>query len=352
VSRIIIVNSFSLTGWLLASIVIHALLLWHFRVVSSPIPPPSGAIVVLWSSGENGAPSNERTRLGGPTSHGRRLYPVNKQPSFSQKDALKSGGGASAEGEGSPGLGNVLSDGGGVGVGGIGSPSGGTPGGTGSGGTGTGVAATIGKPGPSTRKTGPVAPVITVPLSIQRRTSPYESEVYAEVDSYALFTADLRLTLNVPGNQVCLDGDILRTYEREVMTHTVTDISKCRLEDYSDKTEMRCPKEAHTTAVTYNNHLSSPVTYHVNMCLVYDQSYCHWVHGDDGPDREICPPVEYQGIWAQGTMFHYQCAKSTRQTYSHPLQYEVRFVQDIEFPEQRMRKRILLREKRSVPPCP
>jgi len=187
---------------------------------------------------------------------------------------------------------------------------------------------------------------------MQRRTSPYESEVYVEVDSYALFTSDFRVALNVPGNQVCLDGSVLRTYEREVITRTITDISKCRFEDHSDQDVMRCPKEAQTTVTTYNNYLSSPVTYTVNLCLLYDQSNCHWIYPDDGPEREICRPVDYQGIWAQGTKFHYQCTKSPSQIYSHPLQYEVRFVQDVEFPEQRARKRILLREKRSVPSCP
>ena len=197
-----------------------------------------------------------------------------------------------------------------------------------------------------------MAPVITVPPFIQRSTSPYESEVYVEVDSYALFTSDFRLALNVPGNQVCLDGNILRTYEREVMTRTVTDISKCHFEDYSDQDVMRCPREAHTTVTTYNNYLSSPVTYSVNVCLLYDQSNCRWIYPDDGPEREICRPVDYHGIWAQGTKFHYRCTKSTSQIHSHPLQCEVRFVQDIEFPEQRLRKRILLKEKRSVPSCP
>ena len=56
------------------------------------------------------------------------------------------------------------------------------------------------------------------------------------------------------------------------------------------------------------------------------------------------------GIWAAGTMFHYPCTKSSSQTFSHPLQYEVRFVQHVEFPDDRMRRRVLLREKRPVAP--
>lgn len=52
------------------------------------------------------------------------------------------------------------------------------------------------------------------------------------------------------------------------------------------------------------------------------------------------------------TLFHYKCTKSMSQTFNHPLQYEVRFLQDIEFPEHRMRKRIVHREKRPVAQCP
>ena len=104
--------------------------------------------------------------------------------------------------------------------------------------------------------------------------------------------------------------------------------------------------------VTYNNYLSSPVNYNVNMCVAYDRSSCYWDMRDDGPKREVCHVQgKYEGIWAQGTIFYYPCARSTSQIFSQPLHYEVRFVQDVEFPETRMRKRIVLREKRSVAQC-
>ena len=38
----------------------------------------------------------------------------------------------------------------------------------------------------------------------------------------------------MPGNELCLDRDTLRTYERRVLTQRVTDISKCRYEDKGD----------------------------------------------------------------------------------------------------------------------
>ena len=195
--------------------------------------------------------------------------------------------------------------------------------------------------------------MIAIPPSIQRTTSPYESAVYAEADFYALFTPDLRTSVTVPGNEVCLDGDILRTHERRILTQRMTDISKCRYENQGDDQErMRCPPEAHTVVVTYDNYLSSPVEYSVNICFAYDKSNCYINMRDDGPDQEICRVRgKYDGIWAAGTMFYYPCTKSSSQPFSHPLQYEVRFLQLVEFPDERMRRRVVHREKRQVAPC-
>lgn len=189
------------------------------------------------------------------------------------------------------------------------------------------------------------------------RSSPFRrrsSALYAEADFYTLFTPDLRVSVNVPGNEVCRDGEILRTHERKILTRRVTDISKCRYELQGDDQErMRCPPEAHTTIVTYDNYFSSPVKYTVNICAAYDRSNCYINLRDDGPDQEVCRVRgNYEGIWAAGTMFHYPCMKSSRQSFSHPLQYEVRFVQNVEFPDAGMRRRVLLREKRPVAPCP
>ena len=110
--------------------------------------------------------------------------------------------------------------------------------------------------------------------------------------------------------------------------------------------------EAHTVVVAYNDFLSSPVKYSVNMCFAYDKSSCYINMRDDGPDQEICRVRgKYDGIWAAATMFHYQCTKSSSQMFSHPLQYEVLFLQRVEFPDERMRRRVVLREKRPVASC-
>ena len=358
---------FGLPWFFLLSIVIHAAVLWQFPYIPPHTPRPfwsSNIVVVTQFDSELGAPSStESPGSKGPSAPRTRSLTRNQPPvssgsdkpaSFPVDSSAPAGGGA-ASNDGSVGLGNVLTGGGGVGVGGVGVPSGSGGAGQAGAGSGPGSGTAKGAPGPSSAKAGPPAAdrfVIAIPPAIQRTTSPYESEVYAEIDFYTLYTPDLRSSVNVPANQVCLEGDIIRTYERQVISHTITDISKCRYEDYSDGDQMRCPKAAHTTVVTHNNYLSSPVKYSVNICLAYDRSSCYWDMRDDGPDREVCRvPGKYDGLWAEGTMFHYPCAKSSNQSFSHPLQYEIRYMQDVEFPEGRTRRRLVLREKRSLAQC-
>ena len=356
---------FGLLGFFLVSIVIHAAFLWHFSSISRHEPRPisfSKVVIVARLAAEAEASPSWKPTQTRASSRSRAAALMRDQevaspglptPPSSRSELSPSAGNAPTAGESSAG--NVLTDSGGAGLAGQGSSSD-TVGTKESGlGSGTGSGTAKGKPKPSAVKRGPSAAersVIAIPPSIQRTTSPYESEVYAEVDFYTLFTPDLRSSVNVPANQVCLEGNIIRTYERQVISHTITDISKCRYEDYSDKDEMRCPKEAQTTVVTYNNFLSSPVSYSVNVCAAYDRSSCYWDAKDDGPEREICRvPGKYEGIWAAGTMFHYPCTKSSSQPFSHPLQYEVRFLQLVEFPDERMRRRVVLREKRPVAAC-
>ena len=255
----------------------------------------------------------------------------------------------------STGMEGVVTDPGGIAVGGPSQGSvGSVPGGQALGSaTRPGVASgkgsgNVGKGSPSIAE----QRAIVVPPSIQRTTTQYESEVYAVVSFYTLFTPDLRVSQNVPANQVCLDGDIIRTFEREVISHRETDISKCRYVDMGgDQERMRCPPEAHTTVISYNNYFFSPVNYSVNVCLEYDKSNCYWTN-PDGPEREVCRDSgKYEGIWAQGTMFQYRCTKSVSQTFTHPLEYEVRFMQDVEFPDMGIHRRLVDIEKRPIARC-
>jgi hypothetical protein len=254
------------------------------------------------------------------------------------------------------GAGKIPSDDGGIVIGGAGSATGTggvPPGSKGPSPAGGGTAA--GKRGSSSGTGGPSpadTSAVAIPDSLQFTTSPYEGEVYVRVDFYVLYGTHTRQGINVPGNQICIDGDLLRTKERITITQTITDISKCYSRDHGDDEKMICPPEARTKTVVFDGHLSSPVTYSFNICLLYDKSNCFWQDPGDGPEREVCHPgSDYPGIWAEGTMFRYTCTKSQTQTYSHPLQYNVRFMRDIEFPDSRMRPRLLLAESRPISPC-
>ena len=241
------------------SALIHFLILWQFPYISpyAARPLSSSHIIVTQLTPESGAFSSTGS-LASKTASAPRVRTLTRerpdgssqsnQPASPTSDSSAAAGGESA-GEGLPRLENAFDEG--RGVGGIGPPAGG--GGTASGGTGNGTGTAggtaKGKSGSPNGNAGLSAAeryAIAIPPAIQRTTSPYESEVYPEIDFYTLFTPDLRGSVNVPANQVCLDGDIIRTHERQILSHTVTDISKCRYEDYSDKDEMRCPKEAHT----------------------------------------------------------------------------------------------------------
>ena len=63
---------------------------------------------------------------------------------------------------------------------------------------------------------------------------------------------------------------------------------------------------------------------------------------------------DYQGIWHANTLFDYRCIKSQTRQYTHPFQYDVRYLRDIESGTgSRMdyTRQILLSVKRTIPPC-
>src|SRR5262249_13134711 len=107
------------------------------------------------------------------------------------------------------GMEGVVTDPGGIAGGGPSQGSvGSVPGGQTLSGSATRPGVASGKSSGSAGKGGPSIAeqrAIVVPPSIQRTTTAYESEVYAVVGFYTLFTPDLRVSQNVPANQVCLD---------------------------------------------------------------------------------------------------------------------------------------------------
>jgi hypothetical protein len=355
--------------FLLISFGVHALLLWQFRFVEPyQIKPVSSFKVDLATgippidevpttpkdarrpaSASKAAAATPDRRLSSPA--GATARSLLEQPS---KDSGETALGAPGM---SSGAGQIPSDDGGIVIGGAGSaPGTGTvpPGSKGSapaeGGTAAGKAGSSGTGRPSPADTSAVA----IPDSLQVTTSPYEGEVYVRVDNYVLYGTHTRQGFNVPGNQICVEGDRLRTKKRITITETITDISKCYSRDHGDDEKVSCPPEARAKTVVFDDHPSSPVTYSFNICLLYDKSNCFWQEPGDGPERETCRAVsDYAGIWAEGTMFRYKCTKWQTQAYSHPLQYNVRFMRDIEFPGDppRMRPRLLLSESRPISPC-
>jgi hypothetical protein len=235
------VESFALSSFFLFSAFIHAILLWQFPYIPPYVSKASSLtniVVVTRLDSEPGASSSTAasSKKGAPPLRARPLPRArlaapsgSDRPSSSSGESSTIAGGPSGAG---PGLGDVVTDGSGVGAGGIGVPVG--PSGAGQGakggglGSGTGAGTGKGRPGSSSAGVGPPTAdrfAIAVPPAIQRTTSPYESEVYAEIDFYTLYTPDLRHSVNVPANQLCLEGNVIRTFERQIISHIETDIS-------------------------------------------------------------------------------------------------------------------------------
>jgi hypothetical protein len=179
--------------------------------------------------------------------------------------------------------------------------------------------------------------------------------IYPEIDSYVLYGVDKQMGIPVPGTEVCVEGDQLHTKERTTITEVKTDHSKCRVVELGDLVPLKeiCPPEAHTRIVHLNHYASSPLVYSVRTCLEYDRSHCYdAVFGDT--EREVCRvDFRYEGIWAEGTIFDYKCAKSEARAYRHPLQYDIRWIMEVYIPgvDNRLGKRQIYQETRTVEPC-
>jgi hypothetical protein len=153
--------------------------------------------------------------------------------------------------------------------------------------------------------------------------------IYPVIDVYILYGVDKRIGIPVPGNEVCIEGDQIRTKEHMTLTEVKTDYSKCRVLEFGDENPPKiiCPPEAETRITHSNAYASSPLVYSVRTCLEYDQSHCHNAEAGADGEREICrADFQYEGIWAEGTIFAYKCAKSEIRTYRHPIQYTIRYM--------------------------
>jgi hypothetical protein len=110
------------------------------------------------------------------------------------------------------------------------------------------------------------APALKIPAD-EFRGSPFAvSEVYIEVDRYVLYGHNLRHGITVPANEICLEGDLLRTRETATFKRIVTDMSKCRMRREGDDEVVTCPSNAETKVIVFHDYLFSPVVYGVRTC--------------------------------------------------------------------------------------
>jgi hypothetical protein len=187
------------------------------------------------------------------------------------------------------------------------------------------------------------------------RSSHNDGGIYPEIDSYVLFGGEKNIEVNVPGTEVCIEGDQLLTRERLTITEIKTDHAKCRIVELGDNVPLReiCPPDAQTRIVHINHYASSPLVYTVRTCLEYDRSHCYNRAMGTGGEEEWCRvDFRYEGKWAEGTLWTYKCTKSEARTYRHPLQYNIRWIMEIQSGGgEGLAKKQIYQETRTVEPC-
>jgi hypothetical protein len=156
---------------------------------------------------------------------------------------------------------------------------------------------------------------------------------------------------SIAGTELCIAGDQLRTKQSFLISQIVTDYSKCRIRKRGDEEVEICQPDAKSEVVVFDGHLTSPISYGVNVCLDYDKSHCRIrKRGDD--QIEICQvDFNYEGLWAKGTIFEYRCTKSETQIQRHPLRYIIRYMAEIAAGEEIKRPKEKYRVTKSIPQC-
>lgn len=341
-------------SFFISSILHLVLLVWILFSWNHPQEPLSNLTVRLAdeaSTIEGKTESQPDQPKSPPENTKRRPAPSNRFASPQVKSAPNPSAGRQPSGaaetsapteEAAPGQAGIITDSGGIAVSGL-PPSSGGGASTGSGaaansGAGTGTGSGSGRPsatpggsppayGPPPGTPDPRA--IAIPPTVSRSTNSFEGHIYAEADRYVLHGPDLRMGIAVPGNELCVDGNVVRTVYKVKQTQTITNIAQCKSSNDSDEDRWLCPKEAETLAVVFDGYLASPINYTINACLVYDKGHCH-ERRDEDQDIEVCRgTVKYEGLWEAGTNFQYRCVKAEARGYSHSLQYKIRFLQDI-----------------------
>jgi len=187
------------------------------------------------------------------------------------------------------------------------------------------------------------------------RSSHNDGGIYPDIDLYVLYAIDKQIGIPVPGTEVCIEGNQLHTKERMMITETKIDHSRCRSVESGEDTPPKviCPPEAQIRVVHFNHYASSPLVYDVKSCLEYDRSHCYIAGAGGEGEREVCRVnFQYQGIWAEGTIFDYKCTKSEARTHRHPLHYDIRWIMEITSGNgEGLSKKQIYQETRTVEPC-
>jgi hypothetical protein len=156
---------------------------------------------------------------------------------------------------------------------------------------------------------------------------------------------------SVLATELCVAEDQLRTKERITISDVKTDYSKCRVRTRGDREWDICPPEARSEVVVFHGFLASPIRYNVNTCREYDKSHCRIVRRGTEKEREVCKvDFKYESVWDAGTIFEYRCVSFDVVTYTHPLEYTVRY--KVEIPRgERIISREVHRIRQTIPQC-
>jgi hypothetical protein len=339
---------------LLISIIIHSLFFLHW-VLAIRRERPAVAIFetkllaspLSFSSDEPTPPVNEGRaprRKSFPQQQQQKPSPLHgnsgaDQPKFSDGSDENSSSSAgvtasqpNGEGTASTGVGTPSTDGGG------GAGTGGTFFGQQGKGSSTQRKAGAGGTAPSTAS----MPIPEPPIHRYRVYGTY----FTQVDHYVIQDR------SIPGTELCIAGDQLRTIEPITLTEINTDYSKCRVRTRRDREWDICPPEATSETVVFRGYLSSPLTYTVNTCRQYDKSHCTIVRRGTEKEREVCRvDFKYEGVWDSATLYDYRCVSFDVVTYTHPLEFTIRYKVDIPKAGDRYIQREVHRVKQSIPQC-
>ena len=335
-------NTPDLRWFLLISIVIHALLLaWY--VVREP--------QALWPIKTRLLPDSFRLATEQPSAPAGQVRAVQGKSSSQEKTGESSASAAGGERTASIKAGGSFPEGGtlSAGVEGSSDTSGISAGGEATSSTGIGKSSGAGGISGDAGKTssaerGSSSTSTPIPELPQYFYYSYDG-YFVEIDHYELEG------MHIPGTELCIAGDRLRTKRPMTFAQRKTDYSKCRIKTRADTEIEICPPEATTEAVIFSGYLTSPLAYHINTCREYDTSHCRILRGGTDKEREYCKvDFKYEGVWATGTIFEYKCTSSEVVTYRHPLVYNIRYLVEYERND-RYRSREVHRISQSIPKC-